>query len=201
VKLLCGIGAALFSVFFLSLPSGAQELPAPVPFVVNEGAPAFGPTGPLSAADMSLVVDGGFALGYIQVYSSASIVEQCATITRQVIANDGAVTTTGCPGDDQEGPDIPYGFACASPCTVRFSSTVTTFALAALRIPTEYGGVDFTGVVQDLVATSPTTTTTVPTTTTTVPPVQSVQLEGIGSEGLAWIARFLLFGLGMVIGR
>jgi hypothetical protein len=199
MKLVLGIGVALFCVFFLTLPSSAQELPAPVPFVVTEGSPAFGPTGPLSAADMSLAVDGGLAVGYIQVFSSAPIAEQCATITRQVIANDGYVTTTGCPGDDQEGPDIPYGFACASPCTVRFSSVSTTFALSAFRPPTEYGGVDFTGVVQDLVATAPTTTTS--STSTTLPPVQSVELEGVGADGLAWVARFLLFALGMVIGR
>ena len=201
MKLLLGIGAALFCVFFLSLPSGAQELPAPVPFSVTEAVPSFGPVGPFTAADFSVVVDGGTAVGYTAVYSVLPLADQCVAITREVISSDGEVTLLGCPGDPVEGVDVPYGFSCASPCVVRFASVSVPFALGAFRPPTEYGGVDFSGTVQDLVATVPTTTTTTTTTTIPVVPAEPVELAGLGSDGLAWVARFLLFALGMVIGR
>lgn len=200
MKTVLGIGVALFCVFFLSLPSGAQELPAPVPFSLSEAAPSFGPVGPFLDASASLVVDGGMGVAYVEIFAGGTLAETCAAVTRTVVVAIDYLTT-GCPGDSVEGENVPFGFACSSPCTVTLSGTVP-FAFGAIRTPTEYGGVDFYGQIQSLTADSPTTTTTtVAPTTTTVPPVQSVQLEGIGVDGLAWVARFLLFALGMVIGR
>ena len=197
MKLLLGIGAALFCVFFLSLPSGAQELPAPIPFVVTEASPVFGPVGPFSVASVSFTVDGGMGLGYVEIFAGGTLEETCGSVTRTVVTAIDYVTT-GCAGDDVSGVDVPFGFACSSPCVVTLAGSVP-FAFGAVRTPTEFGGVDFSGSVQSLTAEAP--TTTIPVTTTTVPPVQSVQLEGVGADGLAWVARFLLFGLGMVIGR
>jgi len=194
------IGAAFLAVVWVFLPSpvSAQALPEPVPFALTEASPAFGPVGPFTVASMSVDVSGGISVGYSSVYSALTISEECAVITRVVLA--GEPSFIGCAGDVQEGPDVPLGFVCSGSCSVRYSSS-SPFALGAFRPPSEFGGADFSGVVQDLVATAPPTTTTTTTTIPTAPPVQSVELDGLGADGLAWVARFLLFGLGMALGR
>ena len=197
MKLVLGIGVALFCVFFLTLPSSAQELPAPVPFAVTEASPMFGPVGPFSEASAALTVDGGVGLAYVEIYAGGTLEETCAAITRTVVSAIDYLST-GCSGDSVEGVDVPFGFACSSPCVVTLSGTVP-FAFGAVRTPTEFGGVDFSGSVQSLVPEVPPTTTT--TTTSTPPPVQSVELEGVGAVGVGWVARLLLFVLGMAVGR